>query len=86
MNLKKLLSIPLLLALCLLVGLLPVLPGAAALERMETPERKSKFLCPHCKEGSLRFVRGKNGGFWGCSNYPSCTATYDDANGKPALP
>ncbi len=40
----------------------------------------------YCKEGSLRFVRGKNGGFWGCSNYPSCTATYDDANGKPVLP
>ena len=60
--------------------------SAAPMERMETPERKSKFLCPHCKEGSLRFVRGKNGGFWGCSNYPSCTATYDDANGKPVLP
>ena len=40
--------------------------SAAPMERMETPERKSKFLCPHCKEGSLRFVRGKNGGFWGC--------------------
>ena len=31
----------LLLALCLLVGLLPVIPGAAALERMETPVQNS---------------------------------------------
>ena len=42
-------------------------------------------LCPHCREGHLRRVRGKNGYFWGCSNYPRCTATFDDDHGKPAL-
>ena len=60
--------------------------SAAPMERMEKKSNKSNFLCPHCKEGFLRFIRGKNGGFWGCTNYPSCTATYDDANGKPVLP
>ena len=60
--------------------------SAAPMERMEKNAKASKYLCPHCKEGSLRFIRGKNGGFWGCTNYPSCTATYDDNNGKPVLP
>ena len=60
--------------------------SAAPMERMEKTTKKSEFLCPHCKEGSLRLVRGKNGSFWGCTNYPSCTATYDDVNGKPVLP
>ncbi|TCS79716.1 DNA topoisomerase 3 [Pectinatus cerevisiiphilus] len=43
------------------------------------------YLCPHCKEGKLRRIRGKNGYFWGCSNYPHCTANFDDINKKPAL-
>ena len=60
--------------------------SAAPMERMERSSITGKFLCPHCKEGYLRFVRGKNGCFWGCSNYPSCTATFDDTNGKPVLP
>lgn len=47
--------------------------------------KKSPYLCPHCKDGSLNLVRGRNGNFWGCSNYPYCTATYDDANGLPVL-
>ena len=59
---------------------------AAPMERMEKSANASKYLCPHCKEGHLRFIRGKNGGFWGCSNYPACTATYDDISGKPVLP
>ena len=45
----------------------------------------SKYLCPHCKDGNLRRIHGKNGWFWACSNYPHCTATYDDNNGMPVI-
>ena len=44
-----------------------------------------KYLCPHCKTGNLRRIRGKNGWFWACSNYPHCTSTYDDDKGLPIL-
>ncbi len=44
-----------------------------------------KILCPHCREGVLRLIRGKNGAYWGCTNYPRCTATFDDNKGKPVL-
>lgn len=43
------------------------------------------YLCPHCREGKLRRIRGRNGYFWGCSNYPRCTATFDDQHGGPVL-
>lgn len=45
----------------------------------------SDILCPHCREGHLRRINGRNGYFWGCTNYPRCTATYDDNNGSPVL-
>ncbi len=44
------------------------------------------YLCPKCKENTLRYISGKNGPFWGCNNYPKCKATYDDKNGTPVLP
>ena len=44
-----------------------------------------KWLCPHCREGHLRRIRGRNGYFWGCTNYPRCTVTYDDQHGAPVL-
>lgn len=44
-----------------------------------------KYQCPRCLGGQLRKVNGKNGVFWGCSNYPRCTATFDDVKGKPLL-
>ncbi|WP_182188412.1 DNA topoisomerase 3 [Pectinatus frisingensis] len=44
-----------------------------------------KYLCPHCKEGLLKRQKGKNGYFWACSNYPHCTANFDDDNNKPEL-
>ena len=47
--------------------------------------RLEKYLCPRCREGHLRRIRGKNGAFWGCSNYPRCTATFDDSHDKPLL-
>ena len=46
---------------------------------------KDKYLCPRCREGHLHLHRGKNGPFWGCSNYPRCTATFDDDKGAPLL-
>ena len=61
-------------------------PSAAPMEHMQKPKEKSPWLCPRCKEGSLQLVHGRNGDFWGCSNYPSCTATYDDNKGRPVLP
>ena len=61
-------------------------PSAAPMEHMEKAKEKSPWLCPHCREGSLQLVHGRNGDFWGCTNYPNCTATYDDDKGRPVLP
>ncbi len=46
---------------------------------------EKKYLCPNCKEGHLRKIQGRNGSFWGCSNYPRCTATFDDNKDGPVL-
>ena len=44
--------------------------------------KKSNVKCPRC--GAPMFLRnGKNGTFWGCSNYPECKMTANDNNGKP---
>ena len=66
--------------------------SASPLEKMKQREREGKWkaaadsiLCPRCREGHLRKICGKNGEFWGCSNYPRCTATFDDSKGKPVL-
>ncbi|MBQ3970671.1 MAG: topoisomerase DNA-binding C4 zinc finger domain-containing protein, partial [Selenomonadaceae bacterium] len=40
---------------------------------------------PKCREGNLRRINGRNGAFWGCSNYPRCTATFDDGKDGPVL-
>jgi ssDNA-binding Zn-finger/Zn-ribbon topoisomerase 1 len=43
---------------------------------------KTAFRCREC--GSLLVKRnGKNGLFWGCSEYPECSATYNDLDGRP---
>lgn len=40
--------------------------------------------CPKCNVGYLRSIKGKNGSFWGCSNYQSgCTGSFRDKDGKP---
>ncbi|MCI6087177.1 MAG: DNA topoisomerase 3 [Selenomonas sp.] len=54
-------------------------------EETEHDTADAQIACPHCQKGHLRKLRGKNGVFWGCSNYPRCTATFDDAGGKPVL-
>ena len=34
-------------------------------------------ICPHCG-GNLVLRNGKNGEFWGCSNYPKCKFAKND--------
>ena len=49
-----------------------------------TSKKKSSVKCPRC--GAPMFLRnGKNGAFWGCSNYPDCKMTANDNHGKPAF-
>lgn len=43
-----------------------------------------KYPCP-CGEGSLIKRKGKNGYFWGCSNYPACRTTAEDKDGAPDM-
>ena len=57
--------------------------SAQPLETMQKAAGSAQPLCPRCREGQLRRINGKNGAFWGCTNYPHCTATYDDIKGKP---
>ena len=46
--------------------------------------KKSSVKCPRC--GAPMFLRnGKNGAFWGCSNYPDCKMTANDNHGKPVF-
>lgn len=42
--------------------------------------------CPRCQKGVLQLRNGKNGAFWGCSNYPICRATFEDDHGKIKKP
>lgn len=46
---------------------------------------KSKFKCPRCNDGFMLLRNGKNGAFWGCSNYPNCKMTASDNKGKPVF-
>ena len=39
---------------------------------------KGAVLCPRCKSGVMVKRNGKNGEFWGCSNYPNCRMTCND--------
>ena len=48
-------------------------------------EPAGSYKCPRCETGSLVRRSGRNGIFWGCSNYPNCTMTCNDNGGKPAL-
>ncbi len=62
--------------------------SAAPLEKNQSADKnrtEQQYLCPHCKDGHLHRIHGRNGYFWSCSNYPHCTATYDDVNGLPQI-
>ena len=43
------------------------------------------IACPRCGNGVMQNRHGKNGDFWGCSNYPRCRMTCDDKDGKPDI-
>lgn len=56
-------------------------------------EQKSQMFgdqvsCPICKSGVLRRRPTSSGAFWGCTKYPSCTASCNDikVRGKPPEP
>lgn len=45
------------------------------------------YPCLECETGQLRKLKGKNGAFWGCSNYQAgCKCTRPDDKGKPGAP
>lgn len=46
---------------------------------------EGQIVCPRCKIGVMQKRHGKNGDFWGCSNYPRCRMSCDDKEGKPDL-
>lgn len=48
-------------------------------------EAEGELVCPRCHKGVLVRRQGKNGVFWGCSNYPRCRLTTNDKDGKPDL-
>ncbi|MBR1645842.1 MAG: DNA topoisomerase 3 [Selenomonadaceae bacterium] len=43
------------------------------------------FKCPNCGNALVK-LRGKNGEFWSCTNYPTCKTAFDDDKGKPNFP
>ena len=47
-------------------------------------EAEVPFKCPKCGAALVR-RKGKRGDFWGCSAYPDCRTTFEDADGKPDL-
>ncbi len=50
------------------------------------PDTATAPICPLCKEGGLRRIKGKKGLFWGCTRFKEgCKATFEDRDGKPAL-
>ena len=58
--------------------------GKSRKPSVKSSGKKSSVKCPRC--GAPMFLRnGKNGAFWGCSNYPECKMTANDKNGKPVF-
>ena len=39
--------------------------------------------CPACGRGVMQKRKGRHGDFWGCSAFPQCRMTANDASGKP---
>ncbi len=46
--------------------------------------QEHEYKCPRCNQGILVKRKGKNGEFWGCSNFPNCRMTCNDVDGKIA--
>ena len=51
----------------------------------EKSAARTSIKCPRCGNGFMILRHGKNGAFWGCSNYPDCKMTASDKNGKPVF-
>ena len=54
----------------------------AAAKTAKFAEADGIFKCPKCGSALVK-RKGKNGEFWGCSNYPECKVAFDDVDGKP---
>ena len=52
------------------------------LEKLNNAEHGERHDCPKC-DGQLRSRTGKHGRFWACNNYPECTYSAPDSEGKP---
>ena len=50
--------------------------------RSTSTSSSAQYPCPACQK-PLRLINGKNGKFWGCSGYPTCSNTLPDNKGKP---
>jgi len=58
---------------------------SALLDKAKTSEiipSENSVLCPSCGKLMIR-RKGKNGYFWGCSDFPECKTTARDNKGKP---
>jgi DNA topoisomerase-1 len=65
-------------------GSFPDLDGKPNLDAPR-PVAEEGPKCPKCKKAKLRKRSGARGAFWGCSGYPKCKATFEDADGTPQL-
>jgi DNA topoisomerase-1 len=50
--------------------------------RSTSTSSSAQYPCPACQK-PLRLINGKNGKFWGCIGYPTCSNTLPDNKGKP---
>lgn len=66
--------------LCAELG--PQLPLAPKPSAPATAKPSSGNKCPNCGK-PMRSIDGKNGRFWGCTGYPTCSTTLPDDHGKP---
>jgi ssDNA-binding Zn-finger/Zn-ribbon topoisomerase 1 len=59
--------------------------GAPGPERAKTTATLTEFKCEVCGKPLKHIVKdGENGyNFWGCSGFPVCKTTYQDAGGRP---
>ncbi len=54
-------------------------------EDLKNKQTFSNIKCPLCNSGVMVKRSGRNGEFWGCSNYPRCRMTYNDKDGQPDI-
>lgn len=54
-------------------------------DKNNSEDRSKWIMCPICKTGHFVKRNGKNGEFFGCSNYPSCRATCNAKDDKPDI-